>query len=211
MITPNPKLLGYTLADFLKPDLEKSSEISSAIIDEVLRSIPMNSDGGTFAIDEQGFYMIGCLVGHAPAEETSKFIGRTSRKRHHQQQIVMLQEKISMLEAELKALLLQRQQQQQQIIAIQQAIEEIPTDHILLDIEEEMVKLRQELKAQKNVLQQIDTEWSKVRNDLSNLQQIIREMGRPLDIVLTAEAISQAVTAMDYYSGELGQFIVNYE
>lgn len=211
MITPNPQLLGYTLADFLKPDLEKSSEISSVIIDEVLRSIPMNSDGGTFAIDEQGFYMIGCLVGHAPAEETSKFIGRTSRKRHHQLQLVMLQEKISMLEAELKALLLQRQQQQQQIIAIQQAIEEIPTDRGLLDIEEEMVKLRLELKAQKNVLQQIDTEWNKVRNELSNLQQIIREMSRPLDIVLTAEAISQAVTAMDYYSSELGQFIVNYE
>lgn len=68
VIRPNPHILGYTLADYLKPDPGDDSPVSAARIDEVLRSIPLEPSDSGFHIDADGSFSIGCLVGHAPDE-----------------------------------------------------------------------------------------------------------------------------------------------
>ena len=78
MIQTGAELLGYTLADYLRPDLEDDSPISTKLVDEVLRSIPLEQEGSGFHVDVDGTYSLGCLVGHAPNEGPAKYIGRSS-------------------------------------------------------------------------------------------------------------------------------------
>ncbi|WP_458413229.1 hypothetical protein ACNQFZ_21015 [Schinkia sp. CFF1] len=66
MLRTEPVVLGYTLADYLKPDLDADSPISNKIVDEVLRSISLESNDTGFHIDVDGSYTIGCMIGHAP-------------------------------------------------------------------------------------------------------------------------------------------------
>lgn len=204
LLIPNAGVLGYTLADYLQPDCSDSS-ISSALIDEILRSIPIDEQDGQFSLDADGFYRIGCLTGHAPQQGASKFIGRTSRKRYQQEQIEAVQQEILNLQQQLV-------QVQSSWTALDNAYGEtmewqasIPSDKALRDIYDEIVNQRFEQKQLKEQQQRIDQQWLEIRGQVKAVRQKLYALKETTAVAQTKESIAEALQLMDDYLQELNK------
>jgi uncharacterized protein (TIGR02680 family) len=206
VIVPEPRLLGFTLADYLIPDLDEDSPISSELVDEVLRSIPLEHDGSGFHIDVDGTYSVGCLIGHAPNEGTAKFIGRTSRKRHQREQIQLWTEKLIQLQVELAALHEHLCSLEEELERIQAWKRGLPNDRELFDIYEQILAKRQVIKSEREMLRTIDEEWKKVNHKLANVKKELHESGKHLNIALTLQDIDAALKAAGSYIEFLHEF-----
>lgn len=205
-IVPEPRLLGHTLADYLMPDLDEGSPISNKLVDEVLRSIPLEKDGSGFAIDVDGSYTIGCLVGHAPSESTSKFIGRTARKRHQREQIQLWSEKLHQLQNELTVLERELEGLHAELQLIEQWKKEIPHDRELQELHEQILAKKQEIKREQELLQNIDGQWKRVHENLSLVKKRLRDQGIHLNISLNLDEIRTALKAAGSYIRGLQEF-----
>ncbi|GKV69727.1 TIGR02680 family protein [Sporosarcina sp. NCCP-2716] len=200
LFRPEPQLLGHTLADYLRPDIAEDSGISAAFIDEVLRSIPLEQAGGGLQIDEDGSYAVGGLIGHAPEEGPSKFIGRTSRKRFQQEKI----EEWGRIAGELKqeadaiedSLLNWRDEQ----LRVQEWKASIPSDKALADIDAEIREMVRDLAAQQEQLNRTDAKRKDVHRQLQEAERVLRRKSEGLNIGLTAESLTEAVKAAGSYS-----------
>lgn len=204
LLVPNAQLLGYTLADFLQPDVQGGA-VSAALVDEVLRSIPVSNEGEQFSLDERGLYHIGCLKGHAPQQGASKFIGRASRKRYQQEQIAAVQVTITELQQQLDVLHAEQRSYNDVLAETLHWQDEIPSDKALYDIYEEMLKLRTEQTVLKQQLITIDQQWQTVRQRLKDVRQKLYEVKETLQIAQTKEALNEALQAMDTYLQELNK------
>ncbi|MFZ2463446.1 MAG: TIGR02680 family protein [Caldibacillus thermoamylovorans] len=199
VIEPNPQLLGYTLADYLMPDLDEESPISARLVDEVLRSIPLEMNETGFHIDVDGTYSLGSLKGHAPMDGPSKYIGRTSRKRHQREQILLWKEKSAQLEQELDHLRQQLAGYQEKLTQANDWKRELPSDTHLFDIHEQILQKRREWTNAIQQLARIDDEWKTVDHKLHNEKKLLREQGMHLNIDLTTEIIEKALVASRSY------------
>lgn len=206
VLVTEPRLLGYTLADYLLPDVEDDSPISKDVIDEVLRSISLKKDEQGFHLDVDGTYSVGCLVGHAPHEGPSKYIGRTSRKRHQREQIQVWTEKLLQLQNELAELRVTLTNLEEELQQLGRWKGELPTDRDLLDLHSNILAVTQRIKSQQESLRQIDEEWKNVYEKLNAVKKELREQGIHLNISLTKEEISKAATAMESYVDFLQDF-----
>ncbi|MGM9950036.1 MAG: TIGR02680 family protein [Lysinibacillus sp.] len=202
LLQPDAQLLGYTLADFLQPDVEVAG-ISPALVDEVLRSIPIEQHEGGFSLDERGFYRIGCLTGHAPHQGASKFIGRTSRKRYQQEQIDLLSAELVQLEDRLAQLASRHAEILQMFGQADSWQQHIPSDRTLYEIFEEMTTITTKQNVFKEQLKAIDAEWHEVRQQLRENRQKLHEAKDLLNIAQTKEALHEALKLMDAYLQEL--------
>ncbi|WNF24870.1 TIGR02680 family protein [Mesobacillus jeotgali] len=199
LLSADPRLLGYTLADYLMPDLDEDSPLSEDLVDQVLRSIPLENDGTGFHIDHDGTYSIGCLRGHAPIEATSKFIGRSSRKRHQRELIQLWTEKLQGLSADLSDLKHELQQFITELESIDTWKIDMPDDKILLDIYDQIVKKQHQLENERALLSTIDEDWKLVYDKYTNVKRILRDKGVQLNIPLTVEDLGSAVTSAQSY------------
>ena len=199
VLVADPRLLGYTLADYLIPDLDYDSPLSEELVDQVLRSIPLESDGTGFHIDQDGSYSIGCMTGHAPIEGPSKYIGRTSRKRHQREQIQIWTEKIHELNRELAELKIEFEHFLAELELINSWKKEIPEDMVLLDINEQILSKRQELKNERVLLSRIDADWKIVYDKYTENKRVLRDKGVHLNIPLTVDDIGTALAAGQSY------------
>ncbi len=204
LLIPNAQLLGYTLADFLQPDVDVEG-ITSGLVDEILRSIPIDEKDGIFSVDERGFYRLGIVNGHAPEQGPSKYIGRTSRKRYQQEQIAITMESISQLQNELLEL-------QQHLADLKQSFEAtkeweaaIPTDNTLHDIHTEMLGTITLQRMLKEELMKNDSKWNEVRQQLKVVRQKLYQAQGTLNVAQTKEAIDEALQLMDEYLQEFNK------
>lgn len=206
ILSPEPQLLGFTLADYLMPDLDDDSPISNETVDEVLRSIPLEKEEGGYHVDVNGSYSIGCLIGHAPDEGPAKFIGRTSRKRHQREQIELWTEKLFLLQRELEALNEQQLELEKKYEEAEGWKRELPSDQELLELNEQIQRKRQELFREQELLRTIDEQWKIVYEEWNVIKKQLREAGSNLNIPLTIEEIRKALNASGSYLDFLHQF-----
>lgn len=206
ILVTEPRLLGYTLADYLVPDVDDDSPISKELVDEVLRSISLEKDGTGFHIDVDGSYSVGCLIGHAPDGGSSKYIGRASRKRHQREQIHIWTEKLHQLQKELEDLSTALQTFEDELRLIENWKSELPNDDELLELHEQIIAKRQQITIEKEILQRIDDEWKLVNQKLTEAKRDLREQGNHLNIKLTKEDISEAFMYSGSYLDYLHQF-----
>lgn len=199
ILMPEPRLMGYTLADYLVPDLEDDSSLTPEFVDQVLRSIPLQADGSGFHIDADGTYSIGCLVGHAPIEGPSKYIGRTSRKRHQRELIQQWMETIQELNEELADLKQELAILGSELVSIEMWKREMPEDAVLMDIHEQILNKQHQLKNERIMLSRIDEEWKLVYDKYTEVKRTIRDKGMQLNISMTLEDLGDALTAAQSY------------
>ncbi|KOY81632.1 TIGR02680 family protein [Lysinibacillus macroides] len=202
LILPNAQLFGHTLADFLQPDVDVDG-ISVTLVDEVLRSIPVEQNSEGFSVDERGFYRIGCVSGHAPQQGPSKYIGRASRKRYQQEQIELVLAEITDLQNRQAQLVKMQEEIMQTFDDVMRWQQAIPSDRTVYDIYEEMVQTKNKQKGLKEQLQLIDQEWQTVRQSLRDIRQQLLEVKDTLNIAQTKDAINEALQVMDTYLKEL--------
>ncbi|WP_371932627.1 TIGR02680 family protein [Bacillus carboniphilus] len=207
LVVPNPRVLGYTLADYLMPDVEDDCGITNELVDEVLRSISLEKEDGGFHLDVDGTYSLGCLIGHAPNEGTSKFIGRTARKRHQQEQIRLWTEKLHQLHEQLDEIINQIEGLTEELQRVETWKEELPTDQELLELHEQLVAKKQEVEKEQDLLQRIDEQWKRVYEQLNLVKKELREKGAHLNLDLTKEEITKALEAAASYVDFLHQFV----
>ncbi|MDQ0214467.1 uncharacterized protein (TIGR02680 family) [Oikeobacillus pervagus] len=206
VIIPEPTLLGHTLADYLMPDLDGGSPITKERVDEVLRSIPLEKEGSGFHVDIDGTYSIGCLVGHAPNEGSSKFIGRTSRKRHQRELIQLWTEKLLKLQDQLDELKKNLHTLEENLQLVEMWKKELPSDRELIELHEQILKKKQEVRNIQEQLREIDDNWKHVHEKWTTAKKLLREQGIHLNIELTLEKIQEACSAVRSYLNFLHQF-----
>lgn len=199
IIVPKPKILGYTLADYLTPDVDEDNSISKVLVDGVLRSISLEQDESGFHINVDGTYSMGCLLGHAPFESPAKYIGRTSRKRHQREQIQLWTEKLHQLEQERDALLQTLAIYSEELKQIDEWKRNLPDDHVLLDIYEQISIEGRNLDVAREELKRIDEKWKEIERKLSSQKSALVNQGKHLNISLTTEVISKAYEATNRY------------
>lgn len=204
LLLANPKLLGYTLADFLQPDVATDG-ISNALVDEVLRSISIDATDNMFTVDEAGFYCIGIMKGHAPQHGPSKYIGRTSRKRYQQEQITAVQETIEQLKQQLVEAKSQYRELQDAYQETKKMETEIPSDKALHEIHTEMQGTRTKQNIIKQRLSRIDQDWQLIRQSLKEVRQKLHQEKNVLNIAQTKDALNEALQLMDVYLQELNK------
>ncbi|HDR8321807.1 TPA: TIGR02680 family protein [Bacillus cereus] len=207
VLTPAPVLLGYTLADYLIPDLDKDSPITSELVDEVLRSISLEKTENNFRIDVDGTYSIGCLTGHVSSEGTPKFIGRMSRKRFQREQIQLWTEKLSKLQNEVESLHEMARMLEGHLYVIEEWKKEIPHDRDLIELHDQILSKKIEVKGAQELLRIIDADWKIVNEKLNRVNKELREQGSLLNISLTIENIHVASVAAGNYIEILHGFI----
>lgn len=205
VLIPEPKVFGYTLADYLMPDLDEDAPISEVLVDEVLRSIPLEREDGGFHINADGSYSIGSLVGHAPDVGAAKYIGRSSRKRHQREQILLWTEKIAQLEKEYAQLQQELSLHQEELALVDEWKRDLPKDDVLREVHEQILDKKGELRLAQEILSNIDEEWKQVHLQLTAEKQGLKERGRQLNIALERETISEALQAASKYIDYLNE------
>lgn len=83
-ITPQPVLLGNTLADYLRPTPPEDGSVKAEIIDEILRTIRLGNTGGdnvAASVNARGYFQLGALCGKAAPKERAEYIGKETRHR----------------------------------------------------------------------------------------------------------------------------------
>ena len=203
IIRPEPQLLGYTLADYLRPDLEEDSSISIHLVDEVLRSISLEPVGSGFHVDVDGTYSLGCLIGHAPNEGPAKYIGRSSRKRYQQEKIQEFEQLLEQLQRELKQLLDQRQLLEEDLRQVEEYKQSMPSDDELSEVNVQIEKLGHQIEEQKKVHHQLDEQWKQVHSQLQAVKLKLHQLGNQLNLSLSKDTIKQALEAANHYRTEL--------
>lgn len=200
LFRPEPHLIGHTLADYLRPDVAEGSGISARFVDDVLQSIPLEQAGGGLKIDEEGYYEIGGLIGHAPEEGLSKFIGRTSRKRFQQRKIEewgrivgQLQHESDVIEDDLLNWLNEQQQ-------VQEWKTTIPSDKALADIDAEMREMGRDLIHKQEQMNRTDTKRKEVHRQLQDAERKLRQKSAGLHMELTAVSLWAAAEAARSYN-----------
>ncbi|MDR7077414.1 uncharacterized protein (TIGR02680 family) [Neobacillus niacini] len=196
---PEPQLLGYTLADYLRPDLENDSQISNKLVDEVLRSIPLEQEGTGFHVDVDGSYSLGCIVGHAPNEGPSKYIGRSSRKRYQQEKIMECEELLEQIQLAVDELNVQLFQYEDNLRQAEEWKQTMPTDSVLSDVFGQIESTGHKLEAEKNILNQLDEQWKMVYEQLKAVKLRLHQEGSQLNLTLTKDVLGQALVSAKNY------------
>lgn len=199
MLRTKPVVLGYTLADYLRPDLDDDSPISKKVVDGVLRSISLESQDGGFHIDVDGTYSIGCMIGHAPNEGPSKFIGRSSRKRYQLEKVKEWEQQIEELEYHLEQLNMELRAFDQALNDAEEWKRTIPTDVDLNDINIQIEKDYRLLEQLKESLQKLDDQWKIVHQRLEKIKLQLHQQKGQLNLSLTKEVITEAIEAAIHY------------
>ena len=205
VIRPEPMLLGHTLADFLRPDVDANSPVSEAIVDEVLRSIPLEQSGAGFHLDVDGSYSVGCIIGHAPDEGPSKFIGRSSRKRFQQEKIEEWERTVQELRMEadeIGAMLLEYETEIQNAELWKVTI---PSDKALSEIHIQMEGTERVLKQEQETLVRYDKQWLDIHQKVQAVRQTLHQKGNGLNLDLTADMLTSALKASNSYERFLNE------
>lgn len=215
VIKPNPQMMAHTLADYLVPDIDEASPVSATQIDDVLRSVLIDSEEaeGTIAIGVDGTYTIGLIEGHAVPVEAVHFIGKNARKRYREAQIEQITTEIDLLAEQEQQIHADIQLLQEKIAQATEAMTIFPNDADL------QVSLN-EIKACQFQFTQLEKQLIVVDGKKSDLVHTFQEMKRKLttatqglNIEFTFDAYQAAKYTQRQYEkavSELERMYANY-
>jgi uncharacterized protein (TIGR02680 family) len=209
-IRPNPSMFGHTLADYLKPDVDAGHPISKELIDDVLRTIligdePSIDGNGTLSIDENGYYRMGDLFGHAPKEGTSRFIGRAARKRFQREKMAEYEIKIEAVTKDIVEL-------QGQLVELDEHYQEVrgwkntlPSDRDLSEIYFNLQKYKNDIDVKQAAFNRVDTQYKEAAGHYQAIKQLIREKSKNIELSLDYESYESAYRFMKSYQEYLNK------
>ncbi|MFD1037074.1 TIGR02680 family protein [Virgibacillus byunsanensis] len=212
IIQPNPNMMAHTLADYLQPDVDGEGAISSATIDEVLRSILVDgqSDGQALTIKEDGSYQIGLIHGHAVPIERVRFIGRSARKRYRMEKIEQITGEIGECKAEQVQLDGKIEELEKAIQSALDAMETFPNDDDLQESFSHINKKRFELNQHQIRLKTLDQEMNEVYQAYQSIKGKLHTDTRGLNLEFTHAAYQEAKRAMRTYEKQLRNLITKH-
>ncbi|MFS8631099.1 MAG: hypothetical protein LOD92_08095, partial [Bacillales bacterium] len=207
MIKPNPQLMAHTLADYLQPDVDDDADVPAEKIMEVLQSILVADNGAkeTIVVKTDGTYQLGLLEGHAVPVDKVRYIGRTARRRHREEQITLLNTEIEQLKDEAADVRVEISRLKEKIDAAKQAIENFPNDEDLLAAYKEIEKYRFQIKQLEEDLMERDKIMHEKMNFFQKLRRELNSATRELNIEFSYEAYQEAVDIQRRYEKDLNE------
>src|SRR5699024_8569903 len=199
ILEASPHMMAHTLADYLQPDLDDDSALSPVKVDEVLRSILVDDDADSAAINGDGTYRIGLMHGHAVPVEQVRFIGRNARKRYRQEQIDQLLAEIETLEAE-------KQTAEQAIEALRidikrakEALAHFPNDEDLSESFSHIKEKRLDIKKYEKRLHELDEQMTGMNQTYREIKSKLDTATRDFNLEFSLEAYQEAKQIMRTY------------
>lgn len=175
VIQPAPQMMAHTLADYLVPDVNESTKVLVSRIDEVLRSILVESeevDSAMVRVD--GTYCIGPVNGHAVPVESVRFIGRNARERYRKEQIDRITSEIQRLTSMEQHVQVEIHALEEKIYVAQEAMESFPNDNDL------RVSFEQ-IETSRFQIEQLEKQLLTHDQNLNDVMQTFQQIKRKLD------------------------------
>ncbi|MBM7706422.1 uncharacterized protein (TIGR02680 family) [Chryseomicrobium aureum] len=205
VLNASPFLMVQTLADYLKPDIEEGYELAAAHIDDILRSIPLQSDGQSLSLDSDGSYTVGILKGDAPDMGEAKYIGRSSRKRYLQNQINQLTSEVQELEEMQSQLTLKWNEIEKEKENVLEWENSIPDDHSLFEVYKHYQELGQNKQTEQRVLDTIDSHWKEIQYKLDIIKPSMSRFANEHGLQMNETVLNEITEVMDQYSQDVNR------
>lgn len=208
IIRANPQMMAHTLADYMQPDIEGNAPISGATVDDVLRSILIDTeagDGQGMAIQMDGTYQIGMLAGDAIPIEQIRFIGKSARERYRLEQIEQIEAEIVDIEAREQEIAQDLTALAADISRAQEAMSAFPEDHDLQVSFEEIKVIRFDLVQLEKQLVQQDEKRNALLGHFQELKRKLDITTREMNLEITYTAYREAKKIQERYVRELNE------
>lgn len=203
VIKPDPHFFTHTLSDFLYPTPVEGIAVTGEDIDNVLRSIVVDSTvGETAMVREDGSYQLSILKGHAPGAK-SVYIGQESRRRYRMQIIEDLTSQLFKLRQGLNILKGDKEQLENRKQNLAEEYRQFPsfrdagTAHETWKDAVRQVALRQEEEERKNNL--VKEAYGK----LQEIKNMLLQLTIAVNLPTTEEAYKTARQYMSDYLNSL--------
>lgn len=206
ILTPNPQIMAYTLADILKPDLNDDHTLSNEHVDQILRSILIDESGReALSVSEKGYYSVGLMTGHAIPVDTVRFIGRNARKRYRDSQIEQLQKSIDQEEKQLGRYKEKQASLRVDIDTARNEFSQFPNDKDLAEGHKELTSLQTIIPQVSAQIEQLSEEVKAIGADLKSQKQSLIQQTRSHSFPLSLSAYQDGVKIMRQYEKGLGE------
>lgn len=212
IIRPRPQMLAHTLADFLIPVPVEGVNVSSADIDNVLRSIVIEHEGeGNTVVREDGTYRIGLLQGQAPRENQSVYIGKESRRQYRMREIARLQQELEALENGLQELDAIREKW----LAEQRQLEEeygaFPATADIDEAYRQLDEVRKQIQLHEKEVERKNERVKETFIRLQNIRNELRELTEGLSLETAESVYEEAKQSMQAYLRHLQGLELTYK
>ncbi len=206
VLVAEPNIMGYTLADFLRPDLDSDHPIAASSVDDVLRSIVIaEAEPSTFSVSEDGHYQLGLLKGHAVPVDDVRYIGRTARKRFRQAQIDRIQEELFDLQEQKRDITVQIEAVEASIAEARTKLGQFPDDQDLQENFKQISESRLKMKHHKERMQVLSEQLKTIHDDYSRVKSVIDKQTRLFNIEVNRAAYEEAITVIKRYDKDLSR------
>ncbi|CDO03317.1 chromosome segregation protein SMC [Oceanobacillus picturae] len=211
IIKADPHMMAHTLRDYLTPDLAAERQVSSELIDEVLRSILVDEEvEGKISIQENGSYTIGIVHGHAVPVKSVRFIGKNARKRYREEQITRLEEEITGLNSNYQSIEQHVHALSEKVEDAKQAMIAFPVDHDLQVSFSTIKEKRFDLEQLQKSLQQVDRDMEITTKAYQEKKRELDRKTRELNITFSFTAYNEAKSIMRDYEKALRSLITTH-
>lgn len=206
VLTADPQMMAYTLANYLKPDLDSNCKLPTSLVDDILRSILIDeSDETHFSVDEQGNYKIGLLKGHALPVENVRYIGKNARKRYQAEQIERIQEEIYALQNEKQSLDSRIEQIETAIKQASTRLAAFPPDKDLAESFNQIKDVRLTINHHNGQIAILTTAIQTIYADYTTIKRTIDEKTRSYNLEVSLSSFQEAIVVMKRYEKDLSE------
>jgi uncharacterized protein (TIGR02680 family) len=223
VLKAGPQTLAHTLADYLCPTPAEGSRVTSADIDNILRTILVEGQTGQFedqsprpiagqtGLSPVGSYRIGPLVGHAPQEEAALYIGKEARLQLRLRKIKQLEEERELLNQQLRELesLLQTLKQRSEILETE--YKGFPGEQDMQEAWDNLYKVCKEAELLEKEVQRKNETLLKALEAWRYLKAQVKEMSRTLTLPLDETSYENALEEMGNYKDRLNALESQYQ
>lgn len=206
----SPELFSFNVSEYLTVESAQTG-ISAQLIDDVLKSLFLDSSAEKAYITEKGAYGMGILKGYTSREHVPIFVGYQSRKRHKENQMALLEAGIYELSVQIRALQTEIDVFENQMTNAYQALEAFPKtidlDLAYREVGRESTELGriESLVAAKS--QQAEQLYELLKIKRLEVQQAVSK----LSLTPSKVAFDEAVDAMVAYGACLNQLKLCYK
>lgn len=208
-LTADPKLLSYTLGDYLRPD-SAQTKIPLKHVQDILLSIEMDGEVPVY-LKEDGSYQLGILRGHAVPLEEVRFIGREARKRYREELLEKLIEKMNELRDELANQKVDYHRLGEELSRSRQDWSAFPVSTDVRFSFNEMNKAGDRIKFFLGRIKDISGQIKELDRELQQIKAVLFHLTEELALPQTGEAYTNAVAMARNYEKTLNEIHRNHD
>jgi len=199
VIVPQPKLMCQSLDSYLEVAKLEVEGITQQDVADAIASITLNPDDYSPYLCEDGSYGIGILRGKTSRDYTPKYIGIESRRRHKEQLIREIEDKLQELKDKRESLLSQKQMMEAKIIALKSEYNSFPRFD---DLDAAYELLEEYEDKEKDIIREINNlelEINSIKRNMLKLREEITSLTTGIELNQRLDVYREALNNINEY------------